>query len=113
MTHYTSSFFALFALSIVATRPIVGKLFDRVGPNIVVYPGFAMFIKFSPNDRAGVATATYFLALDIGVGIGSFLLSVVVAHIGYQGMYLGAAAVVALTAVFYYVLRRQKTVLAE
>jgi MFS family permease len=150
LIEYTSVFFALFALVIVATRPIVGKLFDRSGANSVVYPGLIMFvlgliglsqvqgllgfltagviigmgfgalsptfqtlaIQISPRHRAGVATATYFLALDISVGLGSFLLSVVASHAGYRAMYLFASAVGGLTAVVYYVLWQQKTVLA-
>lgn len=41
---YTSIFFAGFALAILITRPIVGKLFDQSGANTVVYPGFIMFV---------------------------------------------------------------------
>lgn len=151
LTGYTSLFFAVFALVIVATRPIVGKLFDQSGADIVVYPGFLMFvlgllglsqvqglpgfltagvvigigfgalspvfqtlaIQFSPGHRAGVATATYFLALDISVGLGSFVLSIVASHAGYHAMYLFTAAIVGLTVAVYYALGRQKTVLAE
>ncbi|WP_371380040.1 MFS transporter [Sporomusa aerivorans] len=142
LTEYTSAFFAVFALFIVATRPLVGRVFDRSGANTVVYPGFIFFmlgllgltqvegpvsfflagsvigigfgalspvfqtlaIQLSPAHRAGVATATYFLALDISVGLGSFFLSVVTAHAGYHAMYFFAAAVTGITAVVYYVL---------
>lgn len=151
LTEYTSMFFAAFALAIVVTRPIVGKLFDQSGANTVVYPGFVMFllglislsqvqglqgfltsgviigigfgalspafqtlaIQSSPGHRAGVATATYFLALDISVGLGSFFLSVLAVHAGYRAMYLFAATVIGFTAAIYYVLCRQKIVLAE
>lgn len=140
LTAYTSLFFAVFALTIVVTRPLVGKAFDRSGANRVVYPGFAFFIaglislsqvqsvsgflvsaviigigfgalspvfqtlaiQFSPAQKAGVATATYFLALDISIGLGSFLLSVIAAHSGYRAMYMVAAVIVAVTAVIYY-----------
>ncbi|WP_094603593.1 MFS transporter [Sporomusa silvacetica] len=150
LAEYTSAFFAVFALAIVATRPIVGKVFDQSGANAVIYPGFVMFvlglislsqvqgllgfltsgviigigfgalspafqalaIQNSPGHRAGVATATYFLALDISVGLGSFFLSVVTAHAGYRGMYLCTAAVLGFAVVVYHVLWRQKAVLA-
>lgn len=140
LTEYTGLFFAVFALLIVITRPVVGKLFDRSGANSVVYPGFFLFgaglialsqaqglaglliaggiigigfgglspvfqtlaVQLSPLKRAGVATATYFLALDISVGLGSFLLSIMVSQIGYRGMYLFAALLIACTAVVYY-----------
>lgn len=151
LAEYTSAFFAVFAFTIVVTRPVVGKIFDQAGANAVVYPGFVLFllglislshiqglpgfltsaviigigfgalspafqtlaIQNSPGHRAGVATATYFLALDISVGLGSFLLSVVAAHAGYRGMYMFAAVVLGFATVVYYVLCRQKTVLAE
>lgn len=151
LIEYTSDFFAVFALVIVATRPVVGKLFDQSGANAVVYPGFVMFmlgliglsqvqelvgflatgvilgigfgalspafqtlaVQNSPGQRVGVATATYFLALDVSVGLGSFFLSVVSSHAGYRTMYLVAAAVIGLAAVAYYVMWRQKTVLAK
>lgn len=142
LTAYTSVFFAVFALFIVVSRPLVGKLFDHFGANPVVYPGLLLFmlgliglsqvqglagfltaggilgigfgalgpvfqtlaIQLSPRHRAGVATATFFFALDISVGIGSFVLSMVVEYSGYRGMYLFAAAVVGLTLAVYHVL---------
>ncbi|VBB07391.1 Hypothetical protein LUCI_2635 [Lucifera butyrica] len=151
LPEYTSLFFAVFALVIVATRPVVGKLFDQCGANTIVYPGFILFIlgliglsqvqglpgfltagaiigsgfgaltpvfqtlaiQVSPGHRAGVATATYFWALDISVGLGSFFLSVVASHTGYRAMYLLAATIVAFTTAIYYCLWRQKAVLAE
>ncbi|HWR39786.1 MAG TPA: MFS transporter [Patescibacteria group bacterium] len=146
ITEYTSVFFAVFALVIVATRPIVGRLFDQSGANSVVYPGFIIFalgliylsqiqgipgfltsaaiiglgfgalspafqtlaIQNSPRQRAGVATATYFLALDISVGLGSFLLSLIASHAGYRAMYLSTAVIVGMAGVVYYALWRQK-----
>lgn len=148
LPEYTSGFFAVFALAILATRPIVGKLFDQFGADTVVYPGFIMFvlgliglsqvqgflgflmagviigmgfgalspvfqtlaIQTSPEYRAGVATATYFWALDISVGLGSVFLSVVASHAGYRNMYLFGAVIVGVTGAVYYILRRKKTV---
>lgn len=145
LSEYTSIFFTLFAAAIVASRPVVGKLFDRCGINTVVYPGFFMFalglvvfshaqevtsflaagvitgigfgaltpafqtlaVLNSPPNRAGVATATYFLALDISVGIGSFLLSIVVLYTSYHAMYLFIALVVIITTAFYYILSQR------
>lgn len=145
LTEYTSIFFAVFALVIVVTRPIVGKVFDQSGANMVIYPGFIMFlfglislsqvqglpgfllsgaiigigfgalgpafqtlaIQNSPGHRVGVATATYFLALDISVGLGSFFLSLVAAYAGYRNMYLFAAAVIGFAAIGYYFLWRK------
>ncbi|WP_371364511.1 putative MFS-type transporter YhhS [Sporomusa rhizae] len=151
LIEYTSAFFAVFALVILATRPIVGKIFDQYGANMVIYPGFIMFllglislsqiqgllgflisaaiigigfgalspafqtlaIRNLPEHRVGVATATYFLALDISVGLGSFLLSIVVAFGGYSYMYLFNAAIVGITAVFYYIFMSKRAAPAK
>ena len=39
----TSLFFVVFAAVIVVTRPLVGRLFDRKGPDFTIYPGFLLF----------------------------------------------------------------------
>lgn len=44
LADYTSAFFAVFALVILATRPIAGKFYDRHGADTVVYPGFMLFV---------------------------------------------------------------------
>ncbi|UJF32735.1 MFS transporter [Paenibacillus hexagrammi] len=40
---YSSYFFMVFALMIVLSRPFTGKLFDRSGPHVLVYPGVILF----------------------------------------------------------------------
>ena len=42
--HISMFFFIGLALFIIIPRPYVGKLFDRKGPNYLVYPGFIIFI---------------------------------------------------------------------
>lgn len=39
-----SVFFALFALMIIISRPLVGKIYARFGSKFVIYPGVALFI---------------------------------------------------------------------
>lgn len=103
-----SAFFAIFALMIIISRPLVGKVYARYGSKFIIYPGLGLFIlglfgldlattpmaiiltapllglgygaaqpafqalaiQSAPIERAGVSTATYFLALDISVGAG-------------------------------------------
>ena len=38
-----SIFFVLYALTIVVTRPWVGRAFDQLGANILIYPGFLLY----------------------------------------------------------------------
>lgn len=65
-------------------------------------PAFqTLSIQSALAERAGVATATYFLALDVSVGIASVVLSLLVGLGGYALMYNVSAAVLFLTALLY------------
>lgn len=44
LSEYASFFFIAFALLIVLPRPFTGKLYDRKGANVLVYPGLILFI---------------------------------------------------------------------
>ena len=139
-----SVFFALFALMIIISRPLVGKVYARFGSKFVIYPGVALFIfglaalgivttpigiictapllglgygaaqpafqalavQSAPIERAGVSTATYFLALDIAVGAGSVVLALIANALGYQYLYqITALIMVAALALYHFVIR--------
>ncbi|MCE5263444.1 MAG: MFS transporter [Deltaproteobacteria bacterium] len=61
----------------------------------------AVCIKAVPPHRLGLATATFFVFLDVGVGAGSYLLGFLIPFTGYRGLYL-VMAVVALAAIVVY-----------
>lgn len=42
--HLTSSFFAVFAIVMLATRPFTGRIFDEKGPKYIVIPGLVSFM---------------------------------------------------------------------
>jgi MFS family permease len=142
-----SSFFAVYALAIIITRPFIGRMFDRMGAAVVVYtaivfylvgmvglsqvtgsmglllagaiiglgfgglnPSFqALAVLAAPSHRKGLATSTYFLSLDIGVGTGSFVLGLLVNFTDYRTMYVFCAAIVAMIAVVFYSISRNKS----
>ncbi|MCI9129530.1 MAG: MFS transporter [Eggerthellaceae bacterium] len=68
--------------------------------------GLAMAVKAAADSRLSVANATFYMSLDIGVGIGPLLLGALVPIIGYEWLYLcmGIVGIVAL-AVFLVVRR--------
>ncbi|WP_035785251.1 MFS transporter [Jeotgalicoccus psychrophilus] len=70
----------------------------------------ALSIKVTPRERLGLANTTYFIALDLGLGFGPFLLGPIAASFGYGGMYLTLAFVVLSGIAVYYFLhgRRDK-----
>ena len=136
-----SAFFAIFALMIIISRPIVGKIYARYGSKIIIYIGLGLFIlglfglglaitplailfiapllglgygaaqpafqalaiQSAPIERAGVSTATYFLALDISVGAGSVILAVLASAWGYQYLYMFTALVMVIALALYHI----------
>jgi MFS family permease len=70
--------------------------------------GQAISIKKASPGRLGVATATYYMFLDIGFGIGPYAFGSLVDSTGYRGLYLIMAASVAATIALYFFLFRGK-----
>ena len=144
-----SVFFALFALMIIISRPLVGKVYARYGSRFVIYPGVGLFIiglailgvvstpvgiictapllglgygaaqpafqalavQSAPIERAGVSTATYFLALDIAVGVGSVILALIANALGYQYLYqITSLIMIIALALYHFVIRKHSYV---
>lgn len=136
-----SAFFAIFALMIIISRPLVGKVYARYGSKFIIYPGLGLFIlglfglglattpmaiiltapllglgygaaqpafqalaiQSAPIERAGVSTATYFLALDISVGAGSVILALLASAVGYQYLYMFTAVIMIVALALYHI----------
>lgn len=64
----------------------------------------AIAIKESPKHRVGLATSTFFICMDGGMGVGPFLTGLLVPSFEYRGMYLTLAVVVLLSIILYYYL---------
>lgn len=146
-----SVFFALFALMIIISRPLVGKVYARYGSRFVIYPGVSLFIlglailgvvstpvgiictapllglgygaaqpafqalavQSAPIERAGVSTATYFLALDIAVGAGSVILALIANALGYQYLYQITSLIMIIALALYHFVIRKHSYVAE
>lgn len=68
----------------------------------------ALAIQVTPPHRMGLANSTYFIFLDLGLGIGPFLLGYIIPVIGYRGMYVALAAVIAFGILAYHLLHGRK-----
>ena len=137
---WASLFFGLYACMSIVSRPMGSKIYERKGPEYVVYPGLILFaigiailgltsnpygivvaapiiglgygmaqpafqalaVESAPIERAGVATATYFLSLDISVGIGSAVLAVAAHVLGFQDTYKIIAGIVIVALALYH-----------
>lgn len=55
---YASLFFVVFAISMMSLRPITGKIYDRKGPQYVIYPALLVFslglFTQSDSDVVGI-----------------------------------------------------------
>ncbi|GIX31054.1 MAG: hypothetical protein KatS3mg124_1526 [Porticoccaceae bacterium] len=139
LTAAAGYFYLVYAGVLLLTRPPVGKLLDRRGPDPVFYPcllflalglaslGFAregwqllaaaaavalgfgnlmsaaqaLAVRVVPRERVALATATFFIFLDTGLGFGPWLLGLLVPSVGYGGLYLLLSAVPLAALVLY------------
>ncbi len=69
--------------------------------------GLAMAVKKAPDDRLSIANATFYMFLDLGVGVGPLLLGLVVPIVGYPLMYVAMAGVGLLALVVFLIVRKQ------
>jgi len=65
-------------------------------------------IKESPQHRIGLATSTFLICMDLGVGMGPFLLGAIIPLFGFRGLYLMSAVVVFLCIFLYFTLHGKK-----
>ena len=69
----------------------------------------AVAIKVAPAHRVGLATSTFFILTDIGLGIGPFLLGFLVPAIGYNGLYIVLAILLVICLPLHYLLNKRKS----
>ncbi len=70
-------------------------------------------VKEAPPHRLGLANSTFFMSVDIAIGIGPFMLGMFVPFTGYRGLYTGIAGVACASALFYYLLYGRTTATAR
>jgi MFS family permease len=68
----------------------------------------AISIKSVPPHKLGLATSTYFVCLDLGFGLGPYVLGSMVPFTGYRGLYLMVAIVILMTIILYHFLHGRK-----
>lgn len=133
-------YFLVFAIVILFTRPVVGKIMDFKGPDSVIYPSLTLFIvalilisqstttfvfllgtvfvglgygnfqssaqalsiKYTPIHNMRLANATYFIFLDISLGIGPLIIGHFISIYGYRNIYLFLTVFVFIGMVLYY-----------
>lgn len=84
-------------LSIMTAGALAGLGFGALMPCAQ-----AIAVSVVPPARMGVATSTYFLMLDVGIGLGPVALGLFIPHVGYTGMFAGLSGLTVLAIGVYY-----------
>ncbi|MED3993143.1 MFS transporter [Peribacillus frigoritolerans] len=71
----------------------------------------AIAVKLTPPHRMGMATSTFFIMLDAGLGFGPYILGFIIPITGYSTLYVILGVLVILTSVLYHFLhgKRERT----
>jgi predicted MFS family arabinose efflux permease len=100
--------FAFFIVGLVSLAFINGFLFyfsaaaAGYGAGILLPTLATMNMNIVPQARRGKANATLFTAVDIGVGLGAFLLGFVIEALSYNATYILLAVLLIIPAVWYF-----------
>jgi MFS family permease len=106
--HPSTAAFTLAMALLYATHSgsvlLLASVLAGFGYTTIIACAQAVSIQIAPRRKLALATSTYFIFLDLGVGLGPFLLGFLVPELGYRGMYGVLAGVVALSGLLYHVL---------
>lgn len=92
-----------------------------LGAGALVGLGYGTFLSFaqaisiqvSPKERMGLATSTYFIFMDAGIGVGPFILGFFIPVMGYRGLYVILAGVVFVCLFLYFFMHGKKAKTGE
>src|SRR5690625_3498334 len=87
---------------------LLGAVFIGLGYGNFQSCSQALAIKLTPLNRMGLANSTYFIFLDIALGLGPLVLGLLISIIGFRGMYLSLAGVIVGSLFVYYALHGKK-----
>lgn len=80
------------------------------GVGTVQASGLALAVRIAPDERLGLANSTFYILLDVGVGIGPLLLGLVQPLWGYRGLFTAVALIaIAALATYMFVGRKDGT----
>ncbi len=141
-----SFFFIMYAISVLLSRPYIGRLVDSAGENSTMYPSIIIFtagmvvlaqahhgyvllvagiligvgsgavqsisqavsVKVTPPHRMGLATSTFWIFNDVGIGVGPFILGLLIPLTGYRGLYMCMGIVAFACTFLYYILHGKR-----
>jgi predicted MFS family arabinose efflux permease len=93
---------------------LASAVFIGVGWGSVQSSGPAISIRATAAHQAGLAASTFYVLIDVGTGIGSFLFGLLIPYAGYRGVYITAATLAFICVFLYHGLhgRRKATLIS-
>lgn len=98
---------ALLATVYRPTAMLIAAALLGFGVGTVQASGLALAVRIAPDDRLSLANSTFYALLDIGVGVGPFLLGVIQPLWGYDGLFTAMAGVAVIALAAYLWVGRQ------
>lgn len=83
---------------------LIGALFLGLGYGTITASCHALAVHCAPMHQVGVATSTYFVFLDFGIGVGPYTLGSFVPTFGFSFVYLAAGVISLIGMGLYYML---------
>ena len=78
------------------------------GVGTIQSSALALCVRMAPDSRIALANSTFYMFLDLGVGVGPLLLGMAEPVLGYRGLFISMAFVAALALVAYLFVGRKR-----
>lgn len=104
---YTLGLVAL-SLSYNSAVMLIASALIALGFGNMISCSQAVVVNKAPNHRIGLATSTFYIALDGGIGIGPVIIGLILPVLGYRGMYMTMAAIIVVAIVIYFFVHGRK-----
>ena len=92
---------------------LLAGVFLGFGMGVIQSCGLAIAVKVTPQQRLGLVNSTFYIFVDVGVGIGPVILGGFIPFTGYRGIYIGVTIVAFVCIFLYYLLHGRKAVQQE
>lgn len=91
---------------------IIAAIFIGIGYGNFTSVAQAIAVKVTPRERLGLATSTFYILYDIGLGFGPYALGLLVPAYGYRVIFFAMVFVILFSLVLYYVVYGKKASIA-
>lgn len=101
----------LLAITTKSWELLLSGIFIGLGYGTFMSNGQAVCIKITPPERVSVALSTYFVALDLGIGVGPYVLGSLHDMMNFSQLYETSGVIAIVCLIIYYIFhgRRAKS----